>query len=205
MTAPEEFGFESAYRGGVAELGLGAMPPWSIGEPQPELAALIDVGKFHGNMRDVGCGEAAISLPLAELGYTTVGLDLSPIAIEVARAEAARRGLTNATFEVVDISPFGGYDGRFGTIVDGTLFHSTPVEARQPRNLGPGRPHHLPTRPRHRLPAHFPGEVAIHLADGRTVRRRVPDSLSTPENPLTEEQIHQKFHASCNCSTRPVP
>jgi 2-polyprenyl-3-methyl-5-hydroxy-6-metoxy-1,4-benzoquinol methylase len=129
-TAPEDFQFESAYRGEVAELGFGARPPWSIGEPQPELAALIDAGKFHGDVLDVGCGEAAVSLRLAELGYTTVGLDLSPTAIELARAEAAKRGLTNATFEVADISDFGGYDGRFGTIVDSTLFHSIPVEAR---------------------------------------------------------------------------
>ena len=68
---------------------------------------------------------------LAERGFTTVGLDLSPTAIELARAEAARRGLTNATFEVADISDFAGYDGRFGTIVDSTLFHSMPVESRE--------------------------------------------------------------------------
>ena len=104
--------------------------PRSIGEPQPELAALIDQGKFHGDVLDVGCGEAAVSLRLAELGYTTVGLDLSPTAIELARAEAAKRGLTNATFEIADISSFDGYDGRFGTIVDSTLFHSIPVELR---------------------------------------------------------------------------
>ena len=129
-TAPQDFEFDTAYRGEVAELGFGAKPPWSIGEPQPELAALIDAGKFHGDVLDVGCGEAAIALRLAELGYTTVGLDLSPIAIDLARAEAAKRGLTNATFEVADISSFTGYDGRFGTIVDSTLFHSIPVELR---------------------------------------------------------------------------
>jgi 2-heptyl-1-hydroxyquinolin-4(1H)-one methyltransferase len=129
--APQDFEFESAYRGERAELGLGTRPPWSIGEPQPELAALIDAGKFHGDILDVGCGEAAISLRLAELGYTTVGLDLSPTAIELARAEAAKRGLTNASFEVADISSFTGYDGRFGTIVDSTLFHSIPVELRE--------------------------------------------------------------------------
>jgi len=39
--------------------------------------------------------------------------------------------LTNATFEVADISTFSGYDGRFGTIADSTLFHSIPVEARE--------------------------------------------------------------------------
>lgn len=109
----------------------GVKPPWSIGEPQPELAALIEQGKFVGDVLDAGCGEAAISLYLAERGFTTVGLDQSPTAIDLAKAEAAKRGLGNATFEVADISDFGGYDGRFNTIVDSTLFHSMPVELRE--------------------------------------------------------------------------
>ncbi|OBJ72500.1 class I SAM-dependent methyltransferase [Mycobacterium sp. 1274756.6] len=130
MTESADFEFETAYRGESDQFGRGAKPPWSIGEPQPELAALIDQGKFRGDILDVGCGEAAISLHLAERGYTTVGLDLSPTAIELARREADRRGLTSATFDVADVSDFTGYDGRFGTIVDSTLFHSIPVEAR---------------------------------------------------------------------------
>lgn len=131
MTESISFEFDAAYRGESDRLGAGAKPPWSIGGPQPELAVLINEGKFHGDILDVGCGEAAISLHLAAQGHTTVGLDSSPTAIELARAEAAERGLTNASFEVADISSFGGYDGRFGTIVDSTLFHSIPVEARE--------------------------------------------------------------------------
>jgi cyclopropane fatty-acyl-phospholipid synthase-like methyltransferase len=123
--------FESAYKGETEEMGAGQKPPWSIGEPQPELATLIEQGKFHGDVLDAGCGEAAISLHLAEQGFTTVGLDQSPTAVELAKAEAAERGLTNATFDVADISSFSGYDGRFGTIVDSTLFHSMPVELRE--------------------------------------------------------------------------
>jgi 2-heptyl-1-hydroxyquinolin-4(1H)-one methyltransferase len=133
MTEPLDMDsvFESAYRREFTQLGVGVRAPWSIGEPQPELAALIEAGKFHGEVLDVGCGEAAISLYLAERGYTTVGLDLSPTAIDLARQEAQRRGLTTASFEVADISAFTGYDGRFDTIVDSTLFHSIPVEARE--------------------------------------------------------------------------
>ncbi|MDI3312979.1 MAG: class I SAM-dependent methyltransferase [Mycobacterium sp.] len=127
----EVFDFDSVYRGESTQIGVGERPPWSLGEPQPELAALVERGKFHGDVLDVGCGEAALSLHLAERGYTTVGLDSSPAAIDLARREAARRGLRNARFEVADVSSFTGYDGRFGTIVDSTLFHSIPVEARE--------------------------------------------------------------------------
>ncbi len=128
---PGDAMFEEAYRGEHPEMGAGSRPPWSIGEPQPEIAALIEAGRVHGDVLDAGCGEAATSMVLAEHGFTVVGLDQSPTAIELARAEAARRGLTGATFEVADISDFDGYDGRFGTIIDSTLFHSMPVELRE--------------------------------------------------------------------------
>ncbi len=122
--------FESAYRGESEEF-QGFRPPWSIGEPQPEIQALIDQGKVHGDVLDAGCGEAATALHLAERGFTTVGLDSSQTAIKLARKEAEKRGLTTATFDVADISDFTGYDGRFGTIIDSTLFHSMPVELRE--------------------------------------------------------------------------
>ena len=86
MTESISFEFDAAYRGESDRLGAGAKPPWSIGGPQPELAVLINEGKFHGDILDVGCGEAAISLHLAAQGHTTVGLDSSPTAIELARA-----------------------------------------------------------------------------------------------------------------------
>ncbi len=122
--------FDAAYRGEAEEF-KGVRPPWSIGEPQPEIKALIEAGKVHGDVLDAGCGEAATALHLAERGFTTVGLDSAETAIELARAEAEKRGLTNATFDVADISNFTGYDGRFNTIIDSTLFHSMPVELRE--------------------------------------------------------------------------
>lgn len=154
--------FESAYRGEAPEMGDGNRPPWSIDEPQPEIAALIEAGKFHGDVLDAGCGEAAVSLFLAERGFTTVGLDQAPTAIKLAREKAARRGLTDATFEVADISSFSGYDGRFGTIVDSTLFHSMPVELRDGyqqsivRAAAPGASYFVLVFDRKGMPAHSP-------------------------------------------------
>lgn len=172
MTTPSQDLFENAYKGEATELGLGAKPPWSIGEPQPEIAALIEQGKFRGDVLDVGCGEAAVDLYLAERGYTTVGLDLSPTAIELARAEAAKRGLTNASFEVADISAFTGYDGRFATIVDSTLFHSIPVEAREGYQQSIVR-------------AAAPGASYFVLVFDRA---GLPNG---PANPLTEDELRE--------------
>ena len=170
MTEVENFDFDPAYRGETAQFGSGAKPPWSLGEPQPEIAALIDQGKITGDVLDAGCGEAALSLHLAALGHNTVGLDASPTAIELAQAEAAERGLTNASFEVADISSFAGYDGRFNTIVDSTLFHSMPVELR-------------PGYQRSIVRAAAPGASYFVLVFDGT---GMPDG---PANPVTEDEL----------------
>jgi SAM-dependent methyltransferase len=123
MTEPTR-DWDAAYR-------QAAPPPWSIGRPQPELAQLIDEGKIRSDVLDAGCGHAALSLALAALGYTVVGLDASATAVEAATAAAAEQGLTTATFAQADVTTFGGYDGRFSTILDSGLLHALPPESRQ--------------------------------------------------------------------------
>jgi 2-heptyl-1-hydroxyquinolin-4(1H)-one methyltransferase len=186
-----DFDFDPAYRGETAEFGAGVRPPWSLGEPQPEIAALIDQGKIQGEVLDAGCGEAALALHLAALGHNTVGLDASPTAIELAEAQAAERGLTTASFEVADISSFTGYDGRFDTIVDSTLFHSMPVELRDGYQQSIVR-------------AAAPGASYFVLVFDST---GMPDG---PANPVTEDELrdavspywvvdeirHARIHAS---------
>ncbi|AHH17675.1 methyltransferase-like protein [Nocardia nova SH22a] len=175
MTTPSEFTFEDAYKGDEGPFAE-VKPPWSIGAPQPELQALIDRGKFHGDVLDVGCGEAAISLYLAGHGHTTVGLDSAPTAIELARAEAARRGLTTASFEVADISAFTGYDGRFGTIVDSTLFHSIPVDLREGYQQSIVR-------------AAAPGASYFALVFDRKALPNPPEGFGP--NPVTEDELRE--------------
>jgi SAM-dependent methyltransferase len=124
---PELIDWDDAYR----EQGeFEGPPPWNIGEPQPELAALIAAGKFRSDVLDAGCGYAELSLALAAQGYAVVGIDLTPTAVAAATKAAAERGLTNASFVQADITSFTGYDGRFNSIADSTLFHSLPVDAR---------------------------------------------------------------------------
>lgn len=105
-------------------------PPWNIGEPQPELAALIRDGKVRSEVLDAGCGHAELSLALAADGYTVVGIELTPTAVAAATKAAKERNLPNATFVQDDITTFTGFDGRFSTIIDSTLFHSLPIEGR---------------------------------------------------------------------------
>ncbi|MEZ0363676.1 class I SAM-dependent methyltransferase [Mycobacterium sp. pUA109] len=123
----EVMDWDDAYRQqGVFE----GPPPWNIGEPQPELAALVAAGKVRSDVLDAGCGYAELSLALAAQGYTVVGIDLTPTAVAAATKAAQDRGLGTATFVQADITAFTGFDGRFNTIIDSTLFHSLPVEGR---------------------------------------------------------------------------
>ncbi|OBH84985.1 SAM-dependent methyltransferase [Mycobacterium scrofulaceum] len=119
--------WDSAYR---EQAHFQGPPPWNIGEPQPELAALAAAGKFRSDVLDAGCGVAELSLALAAQGYTVVGVDLTPTAVAAATKAAQDRGLTTASFVQADITSLRGYDGRFSTVVDSTLFHSLPVEGR---------------------------------------------------------------------------
>ena len=123
----EVMDWDDAYRG---EAGFDGPPPWNIGEPQPELAALIADGKVRSDVLDAGCGHAELSLSLATDGYTVVGIELTPTAVAAAKKAAQERNLPNATFVQDDITTFTGYDDRFKTIIDSTLFHSLPVEGR---------------------------------------------------------------------------
>lgn len=124
---PEEvMDWDAAYRNEI----FAGPPPWNIGEAQPEVAELIRTGKLRSDVLDAGCGVGDASLQLATHGYTVVGIDLAATAINAATEAAQQRGLANVTFVQGDIASLDGYDGRFATILDCTLFHSLPVEAR---------------------------------------------------------------------------
>ena len=81
-------------------------------------------------MLDAGCGYAELSLALAADGYTVVGIDADPDGGRRGHQGGAGARPANATFVQDDITSFTGFDGRFDTIIDSTLFHSLPVEAR---------------------------------------------------------------------------
>ena len=162
--------WDDAYR---HEAGFEGPPPWNIGEPQPELAAIIRTTEIHDDVLDAGCGHAELGLTLAGAGHTVVGIDLSPTAVAAAAAAAVERGLTTATFVCDDITSLTGFDGRFATIFDSTLFHSLPVE---------GRDGYL--RSIHRAATPGARYYVLVFADGA-----FPDDLDGRPNAVSEEEL----------------
>src|SRR5690606_2474840 len=74
-----------------------------------------------GRALDVGCGTGTNAIRLAEHGYTVVGVDVAPLAIEQARAKA-RPGLPCrfVTLDVLATLPDGG---PFQLVFDRGCFH----------------------------------------------------------------------------------
>lgn len=162
--------WDGAYR---EESVFEGPPPWNIGEPQPELAEIIRTTEIRDDVLDAGCGHAELSLALAAAGHTVVGIDLSPTAVAAATAAAAERALATATFVCADITVFSGYDGRFATIFDSTLFHSLPVA---------GREGYL--RSIHRAAAPGARYYVLVFATGA-----FPDGMEAGPNAVSEEEL----------------
>ena len=71
-------------------------------------------------MLDVCCGSGASAIPAAEIVGTdgeVVGVDLAENLLELARAKAKQRGLTNIQFQSGDLMHLPFEDGSFGTVV----------------------------------------------------------------------------------------
>ena len=76
--------------------------------PQHERDALEQV---KGRVLDVGCGAGRVALWLQERGHEAVGIDLSPLAIEVSRARGVRE------CRVMDARRLDFPEGHFDTAV----------------------------------------------------------------------------------------
>ena len=115
MSEPTRHDFEAAYQAGD--------PPWEIGGPQPEIAALAAAGELRGEILDVGCGTGENALHLAGLGLRVLGIDAAPTAIARAEEKARARGLA-ASFRVADALDLARLRRRFETAIDSGFFHT---------------------------------------------------------------------------------
>ena len=120
----------------------------SIWSGNPNEALVVAVSDLTpGRVLDVGCGEGADAIWLAEHGWDATGIDLSQTAVDRATEAAAQKNVA-ANFEVGDVSTWepsqdqprrGGYD-----LVIGCFLHTRLPDTREElvsrvaAHVGPG-------------------------------------------------------------------
>ncbi len=109
--------------------------PWDIGRPQPIVVELAAAGRFGKRVIDVGCGTGDNAIYLTGLGHEVLGLDYVAVAIERAKAKAAKLG-SNAQFIVGNALKLDTLNQQFDTALDCGLFHTFSDEERPTYVLG---------------------------------------------------------------------
>ena len=115
--------WDERYRGGDL--------PWDSPTPSEHLAWAVEAfGIAPGKAVDIACGRGVNTIWLAQHGFEAVGVDISSLAVEQARARAAAAGV-NCTFAAVDFLREQAPGGPFAFAFDRGGFHS--VSAGQDR------------------------------------------------------------------------
>ncbi|MBW0018392.1 MAG: class I SAM-dependent methyltransferase [Mycobacterium sp.] len=119
--------FEEMYRDERLSHGLPAATPWDIGGPQPVVQQLVALGAIKGAVLDPGTGPGHHAIYYASKGYAATGIDGSQTALERARENARKAGVS-VNFQLADATKLEGLDGRFDTVVDCAFYHTFSTE-----------------------------------------------------------------------------
>ncbi|WAC89740.1 class I SAM-dependent methyltransferase [Mycobacterium sp. Aquia_213] len=119
--------FEEMYRDERTSHGLPAATPWDIGGPQPVVRQLVALGAIKGEVLDPGTGPGHHAIYYASKGYSATGIDGSATALERARDNAQKAGVS-VNFELADATKLEGLENRFDTVVDCAFYHTFSSE-----------------------------------------------------------------------------
>lgn len=97
--------------------------PWDTGEPEPLLVEFVSSGGVAPvRTLEVGARTGTNSIWLAERGFDVLGVDVSPLAVEKARAKIDGLDL-RCGFATLDFLAAPAPDGPFDFIFDRGCFH----------------------------------------------------------------------------------
>lgn len=109
----------------VAAFKEGQKTVWSLGEfadiaamIRPASETILDkAGVVSGDtLLDVACGTGNLAIPAAERGAVVTGIDITPKLVQIARAEAAGKGL-DINIEEGDAEALDAADGSFDKVI----------------------------------------------------------------------------------------
>lgn len=109
--------------------------PWASASPlyryqsgkYDGIVALLPEGRRFRNALDLGCGTGLLASRLAQHSETTLGLDISRVAITQARARTPQPGLSYAQADLLQLDP--ALNHRFDLVVVADALYYLPPEA----------------------------------------------------------------------------
>ena len=106
------------------ELYRRGTPPWDTGKPAAELVRVVEDGVVarRSTVLELGCGSGADAAFLAKRGFELTAVDISPIAIERARARAEQQDAL-LRFVQDDVLKFAQTAGTFDFVYDAGFYH----------------------------------------------------------------------------------
>ena len=92
---------------------------------------LRQLGGPSDTVLEYGCGPGTRAFELADRGAVVHGIDISPVAIELARSEANRRGVSDrTTFSVMNAEALEFTPGTFDLVCGTSIIHHLDVSRR---------------------------------------------------------------------------
>jgi SAM-dependent methyltransferase len=161
--------FEEMYRDDRLSHGLPAATPWDIGGPQPVVQRLVALGAIKGEVLDPGTGPGHHAIYYAAQGYAATGIDGSATAVQRARENAQKAGVS-VNFELADATRLDGLEGRFDTVVDCAFYHTFSTDPALQRSYVQAL--RRATRPGARL---YMFEFGQHDVNGFTMMRSLSE------------------------------
>lgn len=117
--------WDEIYRGNLQEI------PWEAGKPSHDLVRLLESGRFpQGKVLEVGCGTGTDAIYLARHGREVTAVDVSDVALELARKKALQAGVQVQWLNVASPElPFD--DNSFDAVYDRGVYHLFDREGRR--------------------------------------------------------------------------
>ncbi|MGC2300461.1 MAG: class I SAM-dependent methyltransferase [Acidobacteriaceae bacterium] len=97
--------------------------PWDTGQPEPVLVEFVTSGRVRpGPSLEIGAGTGTNAIWISECGFEVFGIDVSPLAVERAKAKMGGRDL-RCRFAAWDFLAAPPPDGPFQFVFDRGCFH----------------------------------------------------------------------------------
>jgi len=112
---------DDVYYQKVKELNIahysGEVPYYVNAALRPSEESLLKRLVPGSRILDLGCGAGRFSLGAAQNGFRVTGVDITPNSIEAAKQKAVKLGLSNAVFQVGDMTELNFADGTFDYVI----------------------------------------------------------------------------------------